>query len=79
MVSVVHSTIALQSVGHPLQATPELLATPLGKLLVALVVVALVLVVGRFVMNMAWRLLKIAIVLVGIAWLVAVVLPEIGV
>lgn len=78
MYFVANSTVLLQSAGLPLQVAPGLFATPLGKLLVALVVVALVLFVGRFVMNMAWRLLRIAIVLVGIAWLVSVVVPEIS-
>lgn len=55
-----------------------LLATPLGKLLVALVVIALVLILGRLVMNLAWRLLKIAIIIVGLLWLVSVVIPSIG-
>jgi hypothetical protein len=63
----------------PLQSAPEFLTTtPLGKLLVALVVLALVLVVGRFVLNMAWRLLRIAILIVVVLWLLSVVLPGLG-
>jgi len=65
----------------PLQALPGgagFVATPLGKLLVALVVVALVLFVGRFVLQMAWRLVKIAIVVVAVVWLASVALPQLG-
>jgi hypothetical protein len=48
---------------------------PLGSLLVALVVIALVLVVGRFVLQVAWRLVTIAIVVVGLLWLLSVLVP----
>lgn len=63
----------------PLQSAPEFVTgTPLGKLLVALVVLALVLFVGRFVMGIAWKLLRIAIVVVGLLWLLSVVVPALG-
>lgn len=78
MVGVVNGTISLQSAGFSLQAA-GLFASPLGKLLAALVVVAVVLFVGRFVMNVAWRLLRIAIVLVGAAWFVSVFTPGMGI
>lgn len=52
--------------------------TPLGKLLVALVVLALVLFVGRFVLGVAWKLLRIAIVVVALLWLLSVVVPALG-
>jgi hypothetical protein len=66
----------------PLQSMPtlpELVASPLGKLLAALVVVALILFIGRYVMSVAWRIVKIAIVVVGVAWLALTVLPMLGI
>lgn len=48
---------------------PAIFATPLGKLLVALVVLALIVVIGKFVLNVAARLLKIAVVVVLLLWL----------
>lgn len=66
----------------PLQEMPAdlgLAGSPLGNLLVALVVIALILFIGRYVMSVAWRILKIAIVVVGLLWLVSVVLPMLGV
>lgn len=64
-----------------LQANPALpaaLGGPFGSLLVALVVVALIVFIGRYVMSVAWRLVKIAIVIVGAAWLVLTILPMLG-
>lgn len=59
----------------PLQIAGDLLASPLGKLLVAVVLLGLVVVVVRFVLNMAWRIVKIAAVVIGLLWLVSVVAP----
>jgi len=59
-----------------LPGVPGLAGSPLGNLLVALVVVALVLFVGRFVMSVAWSILRIAIVVVGLLWLVSIVAPN---
>lgn len=42
------------------------LATPLGRVLIALVGIAVVIVVLRFVLSIAWRLVTIAAVLVGL-------------
>ncbi|WP_435175590.1 hypothetical protein [Halorussus sp. AFM4] len=42
-----------------------LLATPLGKLLAGLVVLAAVVLVGRILLSLAWKLLLVAIVVVG--------------
>jgi hypothetical protein len=61
-----------------LPASPELAGGPIGNLLVALVVIALVLFVGRFVLSVAWRILKVAIVVVGLAWLFVTVAPMLG-
>lgn len=59
-----------------LQAAGEFVATPVGKLLVAIAGLAVVVLVGRFVLNMAWRLLRIAAVVIGVLWLISVVAPE---
>jgi len=42
------------------------LASPLGRLLAALVAVAVVLFVGRFLLSLAWRVVTIAVVVVAI-------------
>ena len=42
-----------------------LLATPLGKLLIGLVALAAIVLVGRVVLSVAWKLLVVAIVVVG--------------
>ena len=42
-----------------------LLATPLGKLLVGLVALAAVVLVGRLLLSVAWKLLLVVIVVVG--------------
>lgn len=49
-----------------------LLATPLGQLLLALVGVAIVIVVLRFVLSIAWRLVTIAAVVVGIVLILSI-------
>ncbi|MEF8773891.1 MAG: hypothetical protein V5A23_03335 [Halobacteriales archaeon] len=71
---------AVSLAGTALQSAPVefVTATPLGKLLVALVVLALVLFVGRFVLGVAWKLLRIAIVVVALLWLISVVVPALG-
>lgn len=51
---------------------PAIFATPLGKLLVALVVLVLVVLIGKFVLNVAARLLKIAVVVVLLLWLLSI-------
>jgi len=53
----------------PLQA--GLLASQAGQLLVGLVAVALVIVVGKFVLKLAWRLVTIGIVLVAAFFLLS--------
>jgi len=53
----------------PLQALGGLLGTQIGQLLVALVVIAVVVLVGRFVLNVAWKLVLVATVIVGAIWL----------
>ncbi|ACM57951.1 hypothetical protein [Halorubrum lacusprofundi] len=53
----------------PLQA--GLLASQAGQLLVALVAVAIIIVVGKFVLKLAWRLVTIGIVLVAAFFLLS--------
>jgi uncharacterized membrane protein YdbT with pleckstrin-like domain len=48
-----------------LQSIPGPLDTQLGRLLIALIVVAIIVVVGRAVLSIAWKLLWIAIVVVA--------------
>ena len=57
-----------------LPAAVGLLATPLGKLLVALIVMSIVVLLGRFVLNVAWKLVVVATVVVGIIFVYANVL-----
>nr|WP_232745049.1 hypothetical protein [Halorubrum aethiopicum] len=42
------------------------LGDPIGQLLVALVVAAIVIVVGKFVLKLAWRLITIGILVVAV-------------
>jgi hypothetical protein len=62
----------------PLAASPlalqGLLATPLGKLLVALVAITVIVLVGRVVLSVAWKLLVVATIVVAGLWLVSTVL-----
>jgi hypothetical protein len=48
-----------------------LLASQAGQLLVALVAVAIIIVVGKFVLKLAWRLVTIGIVLVAVFFLLS--------
>ncbi|WP_167599420.1 hypothetical protein [Halorussus marinus] len=52
----------------------ELVATPVGKLLVGLVVLAAVVLVGRIVLSVAWKLLLVAIVVTGAVYTAGVLL-----
>jgi hypothetical protein len=58
----------------PLQAG-GLLATPLGKLLVAVVALGVVVLVGRLVLRVAWRLITIAAVVLGALLLLSMFAP----
>ena len=51
-----------------------LTSSPLGTLLVALVAVTALVLVGRVVLSVAWKLLVVATVLVGAAWVATAVL-----
>jgi len=52
-----------------------LFGTPLGKLFAAILVVAVVVLVGRLVLRVAWRLVTIAALVVGILLLVSLFAP----
>lgn len=45
---------------------PGVLAGPLGRILVVLIGIAVVVLVGRFVLSIAWRLVTVGAVLVGV-------------
>jgi hypothetical protein len=47
-----------------------LFSGPVGSLLIALVVIALVVLVGRIALNVAWRLVTIAVTVVALVWVV---------
>ncbi|MCD2200280.1 hypothetical protein LPA44_10285 [Halobacterium sp. KA-4] len=51
-----------------------LTSSPLGTLLVALVAITVIVLVGRFVLSVAWKLLVVATILVGAAWVVTTML-----
>ena len=46
----------------------------LVNLAIALVVLMIVLVVGRYVLNLAWKVLKIVALVIGALWLLSVLL-----
>lgn len=50
-----------------------LLGSPLGKLLLALLAVAVVIFLGRIVLDIAWKLVLAAAVIVGVIWLLTTV------
>lgn len=60
-----------------LQAVPflqaGLFATPIGQLLVVLVGIAVVILIGRLVLRIAWRLVTIAAVIVAIALVLSMI------
>ncbi|MFC5134536.1 MULTISPECIES: hypothetical protein [Haloferacaceae] len=61
--------LAANAMSVPLQA--GILASPMGQLLVALVAVAVVIVLGKFVLKLAWRLVTIGIVVVAALFLLS--------
>ena len=72
LVVVRHMTALAADVASFLpQAGP--LGSPLGQLLVALVAVALVIVVVKFVLSLAWRLVTIGVVVVAALYLLSTV------
>jgi hypothetical protein len=45
------------------------LGSPIGRLAIAIVAIAIIIIVGKIVLNIAWRILTIAAVIVGIWYL----------
>lgn len=52
-----------------------ILNTPLGRVLAALLVIGVVILVGRLVLRVAWRLVTIAAIIVAILFLASIFLP----
>lgn len=51
------------------------LGGPLGRILLAIIAIGVVIVVGRVVLKIAWRLVTIAAIVVGILLLASLFLP----
>ena len=64
-------TASLTALASSLPAQAGLLASQPGQLLVALVAVALIIIVGKFVLKLAWRLVTIGIVVVAAFFLLS--------
>ena len=65
------ASLAAAAAALPLQS--GLFASQAGQLLVTLVAVAIIIVVGKFVLKLAWRLVTIGIVLVAAFFLLSTV------
>lgn len=52
-----------------------LLNTPLGRILAALLVIGIVILIGRIVLRVAWRLVTVAAVIVAVLFLASLFLP----
>jgi len=63
------ASLAALAASAPLQA--GILASQTGQLLVALVAVAVIIVLGKFVLKLAWRLVTIGIVVVAAFFLLS--------
>ncbi|KDS91210.1 hypothetical protein FK85_05105 [Halorubrum saccharovorum] len=63
------ASLAALAASVPLQA--GILASPTGQLLAALVAIAVVIVLGKFVLKLAWRLVTIGIVVVAVLYLLS--------
>ncbi len=55
-----------------------LLADPLGRLLVAVVILGVVVLIGRLILHIAWRLLVIAAIIIAIVYLGSLLLDVLG-
>ncbi|WP_245809915.1 hypothetical protein [Halorubrum vacuolatum] len=67
--SLTHSPLGLPSVfGAPDAMQAGLGGDPIAQLLIALVAIALVIVIGKFVLSLAWRLVTIGVVVVAIIY-----------
>lgn len=52
---------------------PGLFASPLGRLVVAMVLIAVIILVGKVILNIAWRLLMIAAIVVATWYILTIV------
>lgn len=50
---------------------PGVFASPLGRILLALIGIAVVLIIGRFLLSLAWKVVTIAAVIVGLLLLLS--------
>lgn len=50
---------------------PGVFTSPLGRILLALIGIAVVLIVGRFLLSLAWKIVTIAAVIVGLLLLLS--------
>lgn len=48
------------------------IGSPVGRLLVAIVAIGIIIIVGKIVLNIAWRILTIAAVIVGLWYVLSV-------
>jgi len=55
------------------QVLGDVMQTPMGRLLVGLLVLAVVILVGRIVLRIAWKLVILAAVVVGVLYVLSVV------
>lgn len=58
---------------HPL-FIPGLFATPIGRLFLAIILIGLVILVGKFVLNVAWKLLVAGAIVIAL-WFLLTLLP----
>jgi hypothetical protein len=73
VVLVADMTASLAALASSLPLQSGLLASQAGQLLLTLVAVAIVIIVGKFVLKLAWRLVTIGIVLVAAFFLLSTV------
>jgi len=69
VVQAMTASLAALAASVPLQA--GILASQTGQLLVALVAIAIVIVLGKFVLKLAWRLVTIGIAVVAAFYLLS--------
>lgn len=50
---------------------PDIFASPLGQILLTLIGIAVVLIIGRFLLSLAWKIVTIAAVVVGLLLLLS--------
>lgn len=63
------ASLAALATSLPLQA--GIMGSQAGQLLIGLVAIALVIIVGKFVLSLAWRLVTIGIVVVAVLFLLS--------